>query len=36
MNSRHGNEAGNSVVEGATEGSSPQTTALPGDRKSHV
>ena len=30
MNSLHGSEAGNSVVDGATEAFSPQTTALPG------
>ena len=30
MNPLHGSEAGNSVIDGATEVSSPQTTALPG------
>ncbi len=30
MNSLHRGEAGNSVTGGATEGSAPQTTALPG------
>ena len=30
MNPLHGSEAGNSVIDGATEASSPQTTALPG------
>ena len=30
MNPLHGSEAGNSVIDGATEVSSPQTTALQG------
>jgi 2,3-dihydroxybenzoate-AMP ligase len=30
MNSLHGSEARNNVIDGATEASSPQTTALPG------
>jgi 2,3-dihydroxybenzoate-AMP ligase len=30
MNSLHGSEAGNSVIDGASQGSSPQTTALQG------
>ena len=30
MNPLHGSEAGNSVIDGATDGSSPQTTALHG------
>ncbi len=30
MNSLHGSEAGNSVIDGASEGSSPPTTALQG------
>jgi non-ribosomal peptide synthetase component E (peptide arylation enzyme) len=30
MNPLHGSQAGNSIVNGAHEASSPQTTALPG------
>jgi 2,3-dihydroxybenzoate-AMP ligase len=30
MNSLHGSQAGNSVIDGATKASSPQNTALPG------